>query len=115
MSHEIRTLMNAVLGLAQLLELEDRPQPREWVRHILAAGQSLLAIINDILDFSKIERGQIHLESRSSTGCPAGQAAEPDGQDGSPPRLGFHIETPEALPNACWAILCGWSRSSSTC
>ena len=100
MSHEIRTPMNAVLGLAQLLELEDlAPQPREWVRHILAAGQSLLAIINDILDFSKIERGQIHLESRSlDLVALLAKLRSLMGKMAAAKGLGFHIETPEALP-----------------
>ena len=63
MSHEIRTPMNAVLGMAQLLEQEGlTPGQRAKVRHIRAAGRSLLSLINDILDLSTIERGEMRLE-----------------------------------------------------
>ena len=100
MSHEIRTPMNAVLGLAQLLELEDlAPQPREWVRHILAAGQSLLAIINDILDFSKIERGQIHLEYRPlDLVALLAKMRSLMGKMAAAKGLTFQVEMPEVLP-----------------
>ena len=57
--------MNAVLGLAQLLNRESlSANQHEIVGRIHAAGRSLLAMLNDILDFSKIEAGQLRLESR---------------------------------------------------
>ncbi|MFE8034079.1 PAS domain S-box protein [Thiohalocapsa marina] len=64
MSHEIRTPMNAVLGLAQVLAQEPLTSAQQsMVRHIRAAGRSLLGIINDVLDFSKIERGQFQIDT----------------------------------------------------
>ena len=63
MSHEIRTPMNGILGMAQLLmmdELSDAKR-KEFVRAILGSGKSLLVILNDILDLSKIEAGKMEL------------------------------------------------------
>lgn len=62
MSHEIRTPMNAVIGMAEMaLREELPPAAREYIKQIVASGNTLLAIINDILDFSKIESGKMNI------------------------------------------------------
>ncbi len=62
MSHEIRTPMNAVIGMAEMaLREELPPAAREYIKQIMASGNTLLAIINDILDFSKIESGKMDI------------------------------------------------------
>lgn len=62
MSHELRTPMNAILGFAQLLELEDlNARQREGVAHILKGGRHLLALINEVLDIARIESGRLSL------------------------------------------------------
>ena len=62
MSHELRTPMNAILGFAQLLELDVRDaQSRESVKEIIHAGRHLLELINEVLDLSKIESGTLAL------------------------------------------------------
>lgn len=63
-SHEIRTPINAVMGMAQALQDEDLP-PRaaEQVETVLRASESLSEIIDDLLDLSKIESGQLELTS----------------------------------------------------
>jgi signal transduction histidine kinase/CheY-like chemotaxis protein len=59
MSHNIRTPMNAIIGMSELALREDLgEQGREYVAGIRQAGDNLLSIINDILDFSKIESGK---------------------------------------------------------
>ena len=70
MSHELRTPMNAILGFAQLLELEDKDNPladnqQEAVRQIIRGGDHLLTLINDVLDLAKIEAGTIAVSLES--------------------------------------------------
>lgn len=61
MSHELRTPMNAVLGFAQLLELDraTSQQQRQSLDHILRAGKHLLHLINDVLDLAHVESGRL--------------------------------------------------------
>lgn len=64
MSHELRTPMNAILGFAQLLELEQlSADQREAVGHILHGGRHLLELINEVLDLSRIEAGRLSLST----------------------------------------------------
>ncbi len=63
-SHEIKTPLNAIIGLTNLaLESELTQKIRNYLEKICISSQSLLAIINDILDFSRIEAGKLDLES----------------------------------------------------
>jgi PAS domain S-box-containing protein len=64
MSHELRTPMNAILGFAQLLELEKlTPEQMESVNHIIRGGRHLLELINEVLDISRIEAGRLTLSA----------------------------------------------------
>lgn len=56
MTHELRTPMNAVIGMNELLSRTSlAPLQRNYVSHIRSSATLLLAIIGDILDFSRIE------------------------------------------------------------
>ena len=63
MSHDIRTPMNAVLGMTKLaMDHADEPERvREYLKNINISGQLLVGLINDILDMSKIESGKMTL------------------------------------------------------
>ena len=63
MSHDIRTPMNAIVGLTTLMENElDQPEKlAEHLHKLESSGQLLLGIINDILDMSRIESGKTTL------------------------------------------------------
>ena len=63
MSHDIRTPMNAIIGLTTIAEknVEDPVSVRENLRKISLASNHLLTLINDILDISKVESGKLTL------------------------------------------------------
>lgn len=62
MSHEMRTPMNAVLGFAQLIELDAKDEEtKQNSQEILEASRHLLEIIEDLLELSQIESGKINL------------------------------------------------------
>ncbi|WP_066333969.1 histidine kinase dimerization/phospho-acceptor domain-containing protein [Azohydromonas lata] len=64
MSHEVRTPLNAVIGLSELLQQRSLPKDVErFVGHIHDAGEQLLGLTSDVLDLSRIEAGQMELES----------------------------------------------------
>ena len=63
MSHDIRTPMNAIIGLTTIAEknLGDTESVGENLRKITLASNHLLTLINDILDISKVESGKLNL------------------------------------------------------
>jgi PAS domain S-box-containing protein len=64
MSHEVRTPMNGVVGMAELLlSTTLSAEQREYALAIQGSAETLLAILNDILDFSKIEVDRLLIES----------------------------------------------------
>ena len=62
MSHDIRTPINAILGMNEMILRENTdPGTLEYATDIKAAGNTLLSLVNSILDFSKIEGGKMDL------------------------------------------------------
>ena len=67
MSHDIRTPMNAIIGITTLMKNELH-QPEKLAEHLDKlenSGQLLLGIINDILDMSRIESGKVKIEEKA--------------------------------------------------
>lgn len=61
--HEVRTPLNAMIGLSDvLLESEVNPRQRDQLEKIKASGRILLDVLNDILDHSKVETGLMRVE-----------------------------------------------------
>lgn len=62
MSHEVKTPMNAILGYAELLDLEVAEEPlRGYIRAIQSSGRSLERLLDDILNLSQAEAGHLTL------------------------------------------------------
>ena len=61
--HELRTPMNAILGLNGILrtELAAKPEDAAVVDHIRRSTEQLLQVVNDILDFSQLQAGRLVL------------------------------------------------------
>lgn len=63
MSHDIRTPMNAIVGMTTLAlaNLDNTDKLKDYLYKISVSSQHLLSLINDILDMSQIEQSKIHL------------------------------------------------------
>jgi signal transduction histidine kinase/CheY-like chemotaxis protein len=65
-SHEIRTPINGVIGIINLLKDETlNPRQTEFVNILDFSSKHLLSLVSDVLDFSKIESGSIEFEKAS--------------------------------------------------
>ncbi len=64
MSHDIRTPMNAIIGITDiaLMQEETPPRIREYLSKIKTASGHMMSIINEVLDMSKIESGKVALQ-----------------------------------------------------
>ena len=68
MSHDIRTPMNAIIGLTHLAQQEtDMVVIQDYLHNIEVSSDFLLGLINDILDMSKIENGELTLSEEPLT------------------------------------------------
>ncbi len=65
-SHEIRTPINTICGMSELILNEDiSGETREKVLDIQRAGRNLMGVVNDILDFSELQSEEIQIEEES--------------------------------------------------
>lgn len=66
MSHDMRTPLNAIIGLSDLAEksVSDSDKTKEYIKKIKSSGEHLLELINDILDISRMEQGEVEIEQQ---------------------------------------------------
>jgi signal transduction histidine kinase/DNA-binding response OmpR family regulator len=67
MSHDMRTPMNAIIGMTAIAgaHLDDKERVKDSLGKISSSSRHLLGIINDILDMSKIESGSLHINEEN--------------------------------------------------
>ncbi len=64
MSHEVRTPLNIIIGITNLLEHSSPTQEQKYlIENLKKSGSSLKNLVTDILDLSKIEVGRVEVES----------------------------------------------------
>ncbi len=64
LSHEVRTPLNAIMGMTNLFKGTPLTQEQgEYLHAIEESSDALMSVISDVLDFSKIESGHLHIES----------------------------------------------------
>ncbi len=65
-SHEIRTPINTICGMSEVLLKEELPpEIKENVRCIQMAGRNLTGVVRDILDYSELQSGKIEIEEEA--------------------------------------------------
>ncbi len=63
MSHDIRSPMNAIIGMTEIAQrnIDDKSRVEDCLRKVSLSSKHLLGLINDVLDMSKIESGKMTL------------------------------------------------------
>jgi len=63
-SHEMRTPLNGVIGITDLLlDTQLDSEQRDHLKIVKSSGQALLGVINDILDYSKMDAGKLRIDA----------------------------------------------------
>jgi PAS domain S-box-containing protein len=118
MSHEIRSPMNGVLGIIELLrDTELEAGQMHMVDLVHKSAASLLGILNDVLDFSKIEAGAVAMVAEPTAIRDLVRTlVETTGLAATSKGLQLACQLAEDVPD--WispSIPCGCTRSSATC
>lgn len=69
LSHEIRTPLNGILGLLQLLKMEQDLEKHEYLDAALASGSILTDLVNGVLDLSRLEAGRMEFREEPFNPC----------------------------------------------
>lgn len=67
MSHDIRTPINGIMGMLQIIEQrrDDKAKVDDCLHKICSASEHLLSLINDVLDLSRLESGSLECEEKA--------------------------------------------------
>jgi CheY-like chemotaxis protein/anti-sigma regulatory factor (Ser/Thr protein kinase) len=107
MSHEVRTPLHGILGLARLLR-SGLPQAetgsrRQHLQTLERTGEHLLHVINDVLDYSKIESQHLRLQPQAidlhALVADAADLCRPAAQE-----KGLRLDVEQALPQPCMVL-----------
>lgn len=101
-SHEMRTPMNGIIGMAELaLETELTDLQHEYVSVVHASALALRDVIEDLLDFSAVEAGRVELDSRPFTLRASLESALADHKVGAAGKgLRLSLEIAPGVPDA---------------
>jgi signal transduction histidine kinase/ActR/RegA family two-component response regulator len=102
LSHEVRTPLNAIMGLTNLLRKTLlSPEQHSYLQLMHTSSLALLELLNDVLDFSKIEAGKLSFES---VAFPVLQWAEetvtPHALQADAKGVAMHLDVDPALPES---------------
>ena len=99
-SHELRTPMNGLLGMAYALDRSNlNESQRRHVRLMIKSGDSLMQVLNDVLDLSKIEAGKVDLDHVATNLHELARAAGDAWRDAATEKgLWLHVEIDPVAP-----------------
>ena len=103
--HELRTPMNAILGLNSVLreELADDPVNAETAEHIRRSTEHLLKVVNDILDFAQLQAGRVSFFPEACALTPWLDATlQPYQARAQAKGLAWQLQLAPALPAQIW-------------
>ena len=64
-SHEVRTALNGIVGMAELaLDTDLTEEQRDYLETVLRSSENLARVVNDVLDFSKIQSKRLTLAAK---------------------------------------------------
>ncbi len=99
-SHEVRTPLNALMGLTRMLmDSPLTPEQANWLQLMDNSAQSLLTLLNDILDLSRIESGKLQMEhTRFELAPELEEIVGPYAEQARGKLLGFDLQVSPNLP-----------------
>lgn len=103
MSHEVRTPLNGILGMARLLKNTDLDtEQNEQLDVIVESGEMLNTVLNDILDLSKLDAGRLDVDPEPFNALDAAESVLRLLRPGARQK-GLHVELSADVPDGMLA------------